>query len=148
MERGEDRLLLCRVVRFPKQPRVPRGVEPGKLPRERLEARVDGLEDFRAVPQPVEVGRGDGRRDVVLRQIESHVEGGAADREVQEWRVVLRLFWPGRRGLAELATTLGGSLAAPLGRRGARSGGCLPPLVGECPPPLAQGLLEDLWGKS
>ena len=36
----------------------------------------------------------------------------------------------GGAGFAELATTLGGSLAAPLGRRRTRPGGSLPPLVG------------------
>ena len=129
------------MLRFPEQSRVPRGVEPRKLPRERVEARVDGLEDFCAVPQATEVSSGDGRGDVVLRQIERDIEGGAADREVQEWRVVLRLDGPRRRGLAELAAALGGSLAAPLGRRRARPGGRLPPLVGQGPPPFSERLL-------
>ena len=128
------------MFRLPKQPRVPRGVEPRELARERVEARVDGLEHFCAVPQAVEVSRGDGRGDVVLRQVECHVEGGAADREIQEWRVVLRLDGPGRRGLAELAAALG-SLAAPLGRRRARPGGRLPPFVGERSPPFSERLL-------
>ena len=133
------------MFRFPKQPRVPRGVEPRELPRERVEARVDGLEHFRAVSQSVQVGRGDGRGDVVLRQIECHVEGRAADREVQEWRVVLRLDGPGRRGLAELTAALGGSLAAPVGRRRTGPGGRLPPFIGQGPPPLAKGLLKNLF---
>ena len=70
------------MFRFPKQPRVPRGVEPRKLPRERVETRVDGLEHFRAVPQAGEICIGDGRGDVLLRQFERHIQGGAADRKI------------------------------------------------------------------